>query len=85
MFNFKTGVVVSGYATVDVQGREAVLTVDTSDEPYGLLAIAPSSLRVTTEEQAQTINIYLNREFGTSGMSTKCEYKRAHNIQVKLF
>ncbi|XP_069555964.1 adhesion G-protein coupled receptor V1 [Brachyistius frenatus] len=61
------GVVVTGHAALDVQGSEAVLTVDTSDEPYGLLSIAPSSLRVTTEERDQTINIYINREFGASG------------------
>ncbi|XP_029296357.1 LOW QUALITY PROTEIN: adhesion G-protein coupled receptor V1 [Cottoperca gobio] len=61
------GVVVTGHAALDVQGSEAVLTVDTSDEPYGLLTIAPSSLRVTTEERDRTINIYINREFGASG------------------
>ncbi|XP_074494393.1 adhesion G-protein coupled receptor V1 [Sebastes fasciatus] len=61
------GVVVTGHAALDVQGSEAVLTVDTSDEPYGLLSIAPSSLRVTTEERDRTINIYVNREFGASG------------------
>ncbi|KAK1892564.1 Adhesion G-protein coupled receptor V1, partial [Dissostichus eleginoides] len=61
------GVVVTGHAALDVQGREAVLSVDTSDEPYGLLTIAPSSLRVTTEERDRTINIYVNREFGSSG------------------
>ncbi|XP_075324846.1 adhesion G-protein coupled receptor V1 [Odontesthes bonariensis] len=61
------GVVVTGHAALDVQGSEAVLTVDTSDEPYGLLTIAPSSVRVTTEEQDQIINIYINREFGASG------------------
>lgn len=42
--------------------------MDTSDEPYGLLSIAPSSLMVTTEERHQTINIYVNREFGASGL-----------------
>uniref|UniRef100_A0A4W6G945 Adhesion G-protein coupled receptor V1 n=1 Tax=Lates calcarifer TaxID=8187 RepID=A0A4W6G945_LATCA len=62
-----TGVVVTGHAALDVQGSEAVLSVDTSDEPYGLLTIAPSSLRVTTEERDRTINIYVNREFGASG------------------
>lgn len=64
---FHTGVVVTGHAALDVQGSEAVITVDTSDQPYGLLTIAPSSLRVTTEEREHTINIYVNREFGTSG------------------
>ncbi|KAK9522609.1 hypothetical protein VZT92_019059 [Zoarces viviparus] len=56
-----------GHATLDAQGSEAVLTVATSDEPYGLLTLAPSSLRVTTEERDRTINIYVNREFGASG------------------
>uniref|UniRef100_A0A3P8WCF8 Adhesion G-protein coupled receptor V1 n=1 Tax=Cynoglossus semilaevis TaxID=244447 RepID=A0A3P8WCF8_CYNSE len=62
-----SGVVVTGHAALDVQGSEAVLTVDTSDEPFGLLSIAPSSLRVTTEERDRTLNIYINREFGSSG------------------
>ncbi|KAM9743556.1 adhesion G-protein coupled receptor V1 isoform 2-T3 [Menidia menidia] len=62
------GVAVTGHAALDVQGTEAVLTVDMSDEPYGLLTIAPSSVRVTTEERDQVINIYINREFGASGM-----------------
>lgn len=57
---------MTGYAALDVQGREAVLTVDTSDKPYGLLTIAPSSLRVATEEGERTIYIYVNREFGAS-------------------
>ncbi|KAM7416521.1 hypothetical protein PAMA_018533 [Pampus argenteus] len=61
------GVAVTGHAALDVQGSEAVLTVDTSDVPYGMLTIAQSSLRVTTEERDQTINIYINREFGASG------------------
>ncbi|MEQ2255583.1 Adhesion G-protein coupled receptor V1, partial [Ilyodon furcidens] len=66
--NLKTfGVVVTGRAALDVQGSEAVLNVDTSDQPYGLLTIAPSSLRVRTEERDQIINIYINREFGASG------------------
>lgn len=63
-----TGVVVTGHAALDPQGSEAMLTVDTSDEPYGLLSIASSSLKVTTEERDQIINIYINREFGASGL-----------------
>uniref|UniRef100_A0A3Q3J0J5 Adhesion G-protein coupled receptor V1 n=1 Tax=Monopterus albus TaxID=43700 RepID=A0A3Q3J0J5_MONAL len=61
------GVVVTGHAALDVQGSEAVLTVDTSSKPYGLLSIASSSLRVITQERNQTVNIYVNREFGASG------------------
>lgn len=64
---------MTGHAALDVQSSEAVLTVDTSDEPYGLLSIAPSSVKVSTEEQDKTISIYINREFGASGLET---YKR---------
>ncbi|KAF7670351.1 hypothetical protein LDENG_00010120 [Lucifuga dentata] len=68
LFNIKTfGVLVTGHAALDIQGREAVVRVETSDEPYGMLSIAPSSLRVTTEERDRTINIFVNREFGSSG------------------
>lgn len=66
---------MTGHAVLDVQGREAVLTVDTSDVPYGILSIAPSSLRVSTEEQDRTINIYINREFGASGQWAECKDK----------
>ncbi|XP_061673206.1 adhesion G-protein coupled receptor V1 isoform X2 [Syngnathoides biaculeatus] len=61
------GVAVPGHATLDIQGSEAMFTVDTSDEPYGLLTVASSSLRVTTEEREHTINVYINRESGASG------------------
>lgn len=71
---------VTGHAALDVQGSEAVLTVDTSDEPYGLLTIAPSSLRVTTEERDQTINIYVNREFGASGLLANCEHQHFYKM-----
>lgn len=76
-----TGVVVTGHAALDVQGSEAVLSVDTSDEPYGLLTIAPSSLRVSTEERERTLNIYVNREFGASGQWTNFEHKIMYKIQ----
>uniref|UniRef100_A0A3P8TGE6 Adhesion G-protein coupled receptor V1 n=1 Tax=Amphiprion percula TaxID=161767 RepID=A0A3P8TGE6_AMPPE len=59
------GVVVTGHAVLDVQGSEAVLTVDTSDEPHGLLTIDQTSL--STEERDQIINIWVKREFGDSG------------------
>uniref|UniRef100_A0A3B4G959 Adhesion G-protein coupled receptor V1 n=1 Tax=Pundamilia nyererei TaxID=303518 RepID=A0A3B4G959_9CICH len=66
-FTKVNSVVVTGHAALDAQGSEAVITVDTSDKPYGLLTIAPTSLRVTTEEREQIIKIYINREFGASG------------------
>lgn len=73
-----TGVSRSGHATLDLQNKQSVLTVDTSDEPYGLLTIAESSLTVTTEERDQTINIYVNREFGSSGPCVEYKPKIAH-------
>lgn len=66
---------------MDLQNRQSVLTVDTSDEPYGLLTIAASSLMVTTEELDQTINIYVNREFGASGLCAEYEQKKRTNSE----
>lgn len=54
-------------AALSAQGREAVVSIEASDEPFGLLSIAPSSLKVTTDEKDTTIRIYINREFGASG------------------
>lgn len=75
---------MTGHASLDVQGSEAVLTVDISDEPYGLLTIAPSSQRVTTEERDRTINIYVNREFGASGLKSKCNDEDGSEIILFL-
>ncbi|XP_062873808.1 adhesion G-protein coupled receptor V1 [Trichomycterus rosablanca] len=61
------GVTATGAAVLDVQGRESVVSVEASDEPFGMLSIAPSSLSVSTEERDTTIRIYINREFGASG------------------
>ncbi|XP_076853827.1 adhesion G-protein coupled receptor V1 [Brachyhypopomus gauderio] len=61
------GVTATGVAGLDVQGREAVVTVEASDEPFGTLSIAPSSLLIYTEEKDTTLRIYINREFGASG------------------
>ena len=61
------GVLVTGHAALDVRGREAVVTVETSDAPYGMLSMAPSSRSVATVERDGTVQIYVNREFGSSG------------------
>ncbi|KAK9974393.1 hypothetical protein ABG768_022494 [Culter alburnus] len=61
------GVTKTGMAALSAQGREAVVSVEASDEPFGLLSIAPSSLKITTDEKDTTIRIYINREFGASG------------------
>ena len=58
---------MTGQATLDDQGTEAVVTIETSDEPFGMLTIAASSLHMRVEERDQTVNVYVQREFGTSG------------------
>ncbi|KAM8865111.1 adhesion G-protein coupled receptor V1 isoform 2-T2 [Synchiropus picturatus] len=61
------GVADTGHAAIDAPASRALLTVDTSDAPYGMLAIPPASQHVSTEEREQIVNIYVNREFGSSG------------------
>lgn len=71
MINFffpPLGVTATGVAALDAEGREAVVSVAASDEPFGMLKIAPSSLSISTEEKDTKIRIYINREFGASGM-----------------
>uniref|UniRef100_A0A8C9WGZ3 Adhesion G-protein coupled receptor V1 n=1 Tax=Scleropages formosus TaxID=113540 RepID=A0A8C9WGZ3_SCLFO len=66
--NIRTqGVTVTGHAALDTQGSEALVIVEASDEPYGVLSISPSSLRIFTEEGNVTLRISINREQGASG------------------
>ncbi|CAH2297028.1 G- coupled receptor 98 [Pelobates cultripes] len=57
----------TGAAALDKQGYEAVLTVEASDEPHGVLNFAPSSRIVFTEERNKTIQLFINREYGSLG------------------
>nr|XP_014349406.1 PREDICTED: G-protein coupled receptor 98 [Latimeria chalumnae] len=59
------GVLPTGIAVLDSQGYEAVLTVEASDEPHGVLSFAPSSRMVSTQEGNKTIQLFVNREFGS--------------------
>ncbi|XP_048838820.1 adhesion G-protein coupled receptor V1 [Brienomyrus brachyistius] len=61
------GVAVTGQAVLDSESHEALVTVIGSDEPFGVLNIAPSSLSVFSEEVNTTIKIFINREQGASG------------------
>ncbi|MCI4392676.1 hypothetical protein PGIGA_G00148550 [Pangasianodon gigas] len=61
------GVTATGEAALDAEGRMAVVSVAASDEPFGMLRIAPSSLSISTEEKDTKLRIYINREFGASG------------------
>uniref|UniRef100_G1KP04 Adhesion G-protein coupled receptor V1 n=1 Tax=Anolis carolinensis TaxID=28377 RepID=G1KP04_ANOCA len=69
LHNVRTeGVTSTGAAVLDSQGYEAVLTVEASDEPHGVLNFAPSSRIVLVQEGNITIQLFINREFGSLGV-----------------
>ncbi|OWK12555.1 hypothetical protein Celaphus_00003868, partial [Cervus elaphus hippelaphus] len=59
------GVSPAGAALLDAQGYEAVLTVEASDEPHGVLNFALSSRFVLLQEANTTVKLFINREFGS--------------------
>uniref|UniRef100_H0V266 Adhesion G-protein coupled receptor V1 n=1 Tax=Cavia porcellus TaxID=10141 RepID=H0V266_CAVPO len=61
------GVPPAGMALLDTQGYAAVLTVEASDEPHGVLNFALSSRFVLLQEADMTIQLFINREFGSLG------------------
>lgn len=63
------GVLPAGVALLDAQGYAAVLTVEASDEPHGVLNFALSSRFVLLQEANTTIQLFINREFGSLGLS----------------
>ncbi|XP_026994314.2 adhesion G-protein coupled receptor V1 isoform X1 [Tachysurus fulvidraco] len=66
--NIRTkGVTATGVAALDPEGREAVISIAASDEPFGMLRIAPSSINISTDEKDTKLRIYITREFGASG------------------
>ncbi|KAJ7406541.1 G-protein coupled receptor 98 isoform X1 [Willisornis vidua] len=68
LFDIKTeGVSSSGAAVLDSQGYEAVLTVEASDEPHGVLNFASPSRVVLLPEENKTVQLFINREFGSLG------------------
>ncbi|XP_042546906.1 adhesion G-protein coupled receptor V1 [Dipodomys spectabilis] len=68
LFDVRTqGVPPAGIALLDTQGYAAVLTVEASDEPHGVLNFAPSSRFVLLQEANVTIQLFVNREFGSLG------------------
>ncbi|NWT12625.1 GPR98 protein, partial [Vireo altiloquus] len=68
LYNVKTeGVSPSGAAVLDSQGYEAVLTVEASDEPHGILNFASPSRVVLLPEENKTVQLFINREFGSLG------------------
>ncbi|KAH0505721.1 G-protein coupled receptor 98 [Microtus ochrogaster] len=68
LYDVKTqGVLPAGVALLDAQGYAAVLTVEASDEPHGVLNFALSSRFVLLQEANTTIQLFINREFGSLG------------------
>ncbi|NXG74231.1 GPR98 protein, partial [Baryphthengus martii] len=69
LYNIKTEgrVPPSGAAVLDSQGYEAVLTVEASDEPHGVLNFASPSRVVLIPEENKTVQLFINREFGSLG------------------
>ncbi|NXF10740.1 GPR98 protein, partial [Smithornis capensis] len=68
LYNIKTeGVSSSGAAVLDSQGYEAVLTVEASDEPHGVLNFASPSRVLLLPEENKTVQLFINREFGSLG------------------
>nr|XP_011757031.1 G-protein coupled receptor 98 isoform X6 [Macaca nemestrina] len=61
------GVPPAGIALLDAQGYAAVLTVEASDEPHGVLNFALPSRFVLLQEANITIQLFINREFGSLG------------------
>lgn len=64
-----------GAAVLDSQGYEAVLTIEASDEPHGVLNFASSSRMVLIQEANKTIQLFINREFGSLGLCNFSSYK----------
>ncbi|KAG8524634.1 Adhesion G-protein coupled receptor V1 [Galemys pyrenaicus] len=61
------GIPPAGRALLDAQGYAAVLTVEASDEPHGVLNFALSSRLVLLQEANITFQLFINREFGSLG------------------
>lgn len=69
------GVSPTGAAVLDSQGYEAVLTVEASDEPHGVLNFASTSRVVLSPEENKTIQLFINREFGSLGLYNNSKRK----------
>ncbi|XP_004678196.1 PREDICTED: G-protein coupled receptor 98 [Condylura cristata] len=68
LYDIRTqGIPSAGQALLDAQGYAAVLTVEASDEPHGVLNFALSSRFVLLQEANITFQLFINREFGSLG------------------
>ncbi|XP_058512174.1 adhesion G-protein coupled receptor V1 [Ochotona princeps] len=62
------GVLPAGMALLDAQGYTAALTVEASDEPHGVVNFALASRFLLLQEANVTIQLFINREFGSLGV-----------------
>lgn len=91
MFGFLTGTLVSlgvlpaGVALLDVQGYAAVLTVEASDEPHGVLNFALSSRFILLQEANTTIQLFINREFGSLGLLERVVNRVPREGPLKIY
>nr|XP_031304026.1 adhesion G-protein coupled receptor V1 [Camelus dromedarius] len=68
LYDIRTqGVPPTGTALLDAQGYACVLTVEASDEPHGVLNFALASRFVLLQEANVTVQLFVNREFGSLG------------------
>lgn len=72
--DYFTGIPSTGAAVLDSQGYEAILTVEASDEPHGVLNFASSSRIVLVQEGNKTIQLFINREYGSLGLCNSLQY-----------
>ncbi|XP_051876623.1 adhesion G-protein coupled receptor V1 [Pristis pectinata] len=61
------GIPPTGAAALDSQGYKAILTVEASDDPHGIVTFALSSRSVSVEEGNKAIHLFISREFGSLG------------------
>ena len=61
------GVSDTGSAALDPRGSTASITVQASDEPHGVFSFAQGSDFVLTQEGEITLQLFVERKFGSIG------------------
>ncbi|ESP05659.1 hypothetical protein LOTGIDRAFT_102713, partial [Lottia gigantea] len=62
------GVGKTGAASIDPQFKTALITIQGSDNPHGIIQIASASLTVRIEEDIGQVRINIDRKFGAIGV-----------------
>nr|XP_006812422.1 PREDICTED: G protein coupled receptor 98-like protein isoform X1 [Saccoglossus kowalevskii] len=61
------GVPQTGAAGLDTQGSTASITIEASDEPYGIFVFTPGSVELKTDEADKVEELIVERKFGSIG------------------